>query len=337
MSITGDALVSLLGHTSGAPDVQASLVELAHGMQPSLDPDDDDSFVDWITVNELGLEFGFEDEAFVHAFEASRRRRGPLLLTQVCFYGDTANTRPFPYALPFGLSFDDDRAAARHKLSEREPCRRSYVRDTWSFPRFHVTLAYNDNERLESILCYLPYTPWPVPENEHVLVSSFTPEALIALFGMRWSSAELRSRLAPLGFDLKLGEVRSEHNADLRLSHGIEFGFAAGRKIPSADPQFPDSLSFKSVTYYGPRVYDSRQWIGELPLDLAFSDSQAGVLRKVGRNPDKRADFDRNGFMLWHFQRYSLRVEYSNIENRALRITLLAPGYWTAVKAELAQ
>ena len=50
--------------------MQAELAQCAHGMQPELDPDNEESFVDWVTVNEIGLEFGFEDEAYVRALDA---------------------------------------------------------------------------------------------------------------------------------------------------------------------------------------------------------------------------------------------------------------------------
>jgi hypothetical protein len=300
-------------------------------MQPELDPNDEEAFVDWVTVNEIGLEFGFEDEAYVRARDEDERRKGPLLLTQLYFYGDTARTMPFPYQLPFGLDFGDDRGAVRRKLARHDSLRRSYIRDAWRFANYDLVIAYRaDNGLVESVLCFIRYTPWPVPEDEAELVAQFTPEALCELFGARWSSALLRGRLGPLGYASVLHEARSEHCADLRLVHGIEFGFAAGEQVPAADPQFPRALALASITYSGPRVYDARQWVGPMPFALSFDDSQADIAAKIGRKPDERADFDRNGFVLWHFDRYSLRTEYSNIENRLMRATIMAPGYWQA-------
>jgi hypothetical protein len=252
-------------------------------------------------------------------------------LTQIYFYGDTDVTQPFPYPLPFGLDFADNRTAVRRKLAVHDALRRSYIRDAWRLPQFELTIAYGaDNGCLESVLCDLPYTPWPTRADEAELVAPFTPEALCDMFGARWSSALLRNRLEPLGYARALPDVRSEHSADLRMTHGIEFGFAPGQQVPAADPQFPQALALASVTYYGPRVYDAREWIGPMPMGLSFDDSQAQIAAKIGRKPDERNDFDRNGFALWHFERYSLRAEYSNIENRLLRTTLMAPGYWAA-------
>jgi hypothetical protein len=327
----GDRLLPLMGSTADSPAVQGVLAQLARGMQPELDPDDETSFVDWVTVNELGLEFGFEDEAYVRALDPDQRRQGSLLLTQLYFYGDTPKTRPFPYRLPFDLQFTDDRAAVRHKLARVEALRRSYVRDAWKLDKFNLTIAY-DRERglLESVLCALRYLPWPAPPLEKELVAPFTPEALCVLFGARWSSALLRSRLAPLGYANALGDVRSEQSADLRLSHGVEFGFAPARQVAVADQKSPAALVLASVTFYGPRVFDARQWIGPMPHDLSFADSQAQIAAKIGRSPDDRGDSDRAGFVVWHFESYSLRAEYSNIENTLLRATMMVPGYWAA-------
>ena len=327
----GDDLLDLLGENYDSAPVQAALAQLARGMQPELDPDKEEVFVDWVTVNEIGLELGFEDEAYVRARDPEERRKGALLLTQLYFYGDTARTMPFPYALPFGLDFGDDRSAVHRKLAVYEAQRRSYIRDAWRLAEFNLVVAYRqDNGLLESVLCYIPYTPWPIAKGEFELVSPFTPQVLCDLFGERWSSALLRNQLGPLGYASVLPKARSEHCADLRMTHGIEFGFAPGEHVPAADRQFPHALALASVTYYGARVYDACQWVGPMPLALSFEDSQAQITAKVSREPDYRTEFDRNGFVLWHFDRYSLRAEYSNIENRLLRSTIMAPGYWVA-------
>lgn len=333
-AIAGDELLGLLGLAANAAGVQVALSQLAHGMQPELDPGDDEAFVDWVTVNEIGLEFGFEDEAYVRALDIAERRQGALLLTQLYFYGDTPRTRPFPYSLPFGLDFADDRASVRRKLIHLEAQRRSYVRDAWQLSEFNMTIGYrDDNGLLESVLCYLPYAPWPLSAEDRTRVEPFSPEMLCELFGQRWSSALLRSKLEPLGYASALSDVRSEHSANLRMLHGIEFGFAPGRQVLAAERRFSNALALASVTYYGPRVYDAREWIGPLPMALAFNDSQAQVVEKMGRKPDQRGDFDRSGFAIWHLERFSLRIEYSTIENRVLRITMMARGYWSATHA----
>ena len=328
---TGDELLALIGMPADAARVQMALARLARGMQPELGHGDDSALVDWVTVNEIGLEFGFEDEAYVRALASTKRRQGPVLLSQLYFYGDTPKTEPFPYALPFQLDFGDDRATVRAKLSGHDGKLRPYTRDAWQLPLFNVTAAYRaENGLLESVLCYVPYTPWPTTPDEIELLAPFTPDEFCRLFGARWSSARLRSALDPLGYAGALPDARSEHNADLRMSHGIEFGFAPGHQVPVSDPEFPHALTLATVTYYGPRVYDAVAWTGPMPFGFTFQDSQVEIVARIGRKPDERADFDRVGFVLWHLDRLSLRAEFSNIENRLLRLTLMTPGYWHA-------
>jgi|GEM_PF-450384 len=334
--MAGDELLALIGLPVQAPRIQAALLALARGMQPELDPEDDNAFVDWVTVNEIGLEFGFEDRAYVMGLDMEPPRTGPLLLTQLYFYGDTPKTRPFPHPLPLGLDFGDDRGAVRAKLAAHEASRRSYLRDAWRLDAFELTAAYREDDgRLESLLCHVPYRRWPAQADERDLAAPFTPELLIGLFGARWSSAVMRRQLAPLGYESALSGVRMHRSADLHVAHGIEFGFAPGELVAGADLRYPRSLALASVTYYGARVLDARQWMGAMPFDLSFDDSQAQIAAKLGRAPDERTDFDRSGLALWHFEGCSLRVEYSNIENHLLRVTLMAPGYWLATGAGL--
>jgi hypothetical protein len=326
---TGDKLIKLLG--LGADDilVQTSLDQLARGMQPELDPENEEVLIDWVTVNEIGLEYGFQDEAYFRAWNPDMRRKVRLILTQLYFYGDTSKTRPFPFSLPFGLTFTDDRASVRRKLVAFDNKRRSYIRDAWSLPNFDITIAYGgETNLLESIYCHLPCKPWPIDPEETKLVSPLTPEILASLLGLRWSSSILRTKLAPLGYDKELLGIRSEHVADFLLAHGLELMFASVSQIPTADQRYSRSLALAGVTYYSNRELDAREWVGPLPFDIEFTDNQATLPIKVGHQSDLITDEDRYGVAVWHFSQFSLTVVYSNIENRILRITMLAPGFW---------
>lgn len=331
VAVNPDDLLALLGQPLTAAPVQAALSRFARRMQPELDPDEPEQWADWVTVNEIGLEFGFVDEAYAQAKDAELRGQGTMLLTQLYFYGDTPKTQPYPYPLPWGLSFADDRQAVRRKLAAFEASRRTYLRDAWTLPEFELTVEYTaDSGQVRSVFCHVPNAPWPPVEGEAERAAQFTPEVFVSLFGQKWSSAVLRQRLAPFDFDKALPEVRAEHTADLRVDHGIEFGFAPGRQVASSDPKFPAALALVSVTYYGRRVLDARQWPGPLPHGLAFADSQAQLATKMGRVPDERGDEDQTGYVVWHFDTHSLIAEYSNIENHMMRIMVTAPGYWQA-------
>ncbi len=330
----GDKLIELLGLYANDKRVQDSLMKLARGKQPELDPEDEDSLVDWVTVNELGLEFGFEDEAYVYALDPENRRSGPLVLSQLYFYGDTPATQPFPFDLPFGLSFKDTAHTVRQKFSQFEDLRRSYQRDAWPLCDYNVTIDYGRaSGYLQSVFCYLPYKSWPKLPGQEELVSSFTPELFISLFGLRWSNERLRERLAPLGYEDKLAEIRVEHTADLRTAHGIEFMFEPSKNIGAADQRYPRSLAFSGVIFYANRELDARQWAGILPLGLSFADTQKDLLSKVKRPPDVQNDGNLSGEMVWHFDQYTLSVIYSNLENRPLRVYLSASGLQDAVSS----
>jgi len=325
----GDALVGMLGLSADDPRVGYALERLARGMTPELDPDDEETFVDWITINEIGLEFGFEDEAYVKALNETLRRQGPLLLSQVYFYGDTEDMRPFPYTLPFGLAFADNREIVRQKLLEFEPTRRSYIRDVWRLPNFILTVAYRQADGLlESILCQVPYSPWP-PSGELQTSAPITPSELVSMFGLRWSDRRLRTRLAMFHIDEKIAEIRSEHEADLRFAHGIELMFTEGRKLKRFDPAHPRSLTFAAATFYASRENDAREWNGELPFGLAFDDSQTELFKKVNGTPSKHEDDadELVGLVEWNFKDFTLSVIYSNVENRILRVSVMDPGF----------
>ena len=324
--MTGDQLLQLLGLPLEDPGVQACLVQVARGLQPELDPDDEDMGVDWVTLNEIGLEFGFEDTAFLRALDEELRRQRGLTLSQLYFYGEADRMHAFPWALPFGLTFSDDRDAVRAKLAAYEATRRSYLRDAWQLPGFKLTIAY-DTERqlLESIYCQVPHAPWPPIGATPVL----DPDAFRALFGLRWSNTGLRQVLAPFGYDQQLGEVRDEHVADFRRLCGIEVEFAEGRSLAAADRRYPNALAVGAVVYYAERETDARGWTGPLPFGLSFDDTQETLLAKVGAPPSHQADEVLSGTVTWHFEDTSLRVLYSNLENRPLRITYAARGYLT--------
>jgi hypothetical protein len=323
--VTGDALLSLLGLEAEDERVKASLAQLAHGMLPDLEPEDDESLVDWVTVNELGLEYGFEDEAYVRALDPTKRRNGKLLLSQLYFYGDTRKTRPFPFALPFGLRFEDGKSETRAKFAEYESTRRSHIRDAWRLPKFDVIVAYDPKTgTLESVFCHVRYAPWPDVPGESELIAAFTPSAFTSLFGKRWSDKTLRAELAPLGYERTLPQIRAEHSADLRFEHGMELMFAPGGRIASANQQYPNALAFAGVTYYASRELDARQWCGALPCDLEFTDSQADLRVKMRVDAAKQDDGDRSGLATWKFSKVSVSVLYSNIENRILRVIMMA-------------
>jgi hypothetical protein len=195
-----------------------------------------------------------------------------------------------------------------------------------------VSLSYQeDGESLEKVLCYLPLAPWPPQAIDAAFYDRFTPAAFVDLFGLRWSSAELREKLEPLGFQQMLPEVRSEHSAELRRQFGLELNFASSEQLRRGDPQHPRSLGFAGVTFYASRELDAREWVGALPQGLQFADTQEQMFAKVGHEPVERAEEDFSGTVVWHLDQYALVVVHSLVENRLLRISLMDLGLWDEI------
>ncbi len=113
--------------------------------------------------------------------------------------------------------------------------------------------------------------------------------------GLRWSNAELRERLAPFGYEDALKDVRREHTADFRLSHGIELVFMPSAELSAADHRYPAAYAFAGVTYYASRELDARSWVGPLPCGLSFTDTPDEMVAKVGREPDERTEEPLSG------------------------------------------
>ncbi|GAA0754574.1 hypothetical protein GCM10009107_31220 [Ideonella azotifigens] len=329
----GDSLLALLGRPIEDQGVQDCLERLARGIQPELDAEDREVYVDWIVLNELGLELGFDDQAYLEALDPTLRRQGPVLFSQVIFHADGPVMRNFPFKLPFGLSLDDARQATRTRLDAKSSQRRSYLSDFWRIAGLDVTVAYRDaGHAIQSVYCRMPETPWALDSHTRLLP---TPEEFRNLFGLRWSQLQLRAALAMFGIDRHLASVRREHVADMRREYGIELYFTEGRRIVGSDRRYPNAQVFSAVTYYAARELDSLCWTGPLPFDLNFSDTQQDLVRKVGHRPVVHEDALLSGHAVWCFEDGTgLNVLYSNLENRLLRVTWMAPGFWSKDEPE---
>ena len=206
--MNGDQLVELIGRSSDDAGVLACLDSLARGQRPELDPDDPECCFDWIVLNEIGLEIGFDDAAWLLALDESLRRNGPILVSQVWFHVGGPMMQAFPSALPFGLEWSDSAGDARLKLAPYEASRSHYLCDAWSLPACHVSIAYGgESNGLRWIYCQQRERPWP-EEGQHRL--DLRPEEFVHLFGLRWSSVELREALVQLELEQRLDEVRKD-------------------------------------------------------------------------------------------------------------------------------
>jgi hypothetical protein len=313
-------IASLLDLASTSSAVQTQLVRFDIHQQPQvrINKEDVDGPVvetqDWVGNGTAGIEFGFEDEASWRGMDESERGRGPMVLTQIYFYGDHADVAPYRGILPFGLHLADDRNGVRAKLAALEGTRRSYLRDTWEVPEFRMTVAYADGgSHIDFILCALrPESPPPVDDDEMVEVPEIT--TIVGLLGRSWQDPVVREALVPLGLDWHSRDTANGRLVDFRITHGFEIGFVASA----------NGLGVSYAVFYRDREFEAREWRGGLPFGLEFDDSPEALTDRVGRPPDNRNDTEFAGFASWQLQ-YNLRVSYSTMDNYILQVRITAP------------
>lgn len=322
-------IADLLGSPSTRPQIEdrlrwSGIVDLPQVKIDHLDPDGPVVEVqDWLLSSRAGIEFGFEDEASWRGLDPFHFGRGPMLLTQIYFYGGREGIAPYSGPLPCGVQTTDDRDTVRARLARFESVRRSYVRDTWDLSEFRMTVSYaEDGARIDFVLCAMRPVPRPPPDNAGSDEMPPSIESIIQALGKHWFDPVFRRVFVPLGFDKQLDRVLQGKSAELRRHAGLELGFAKA----------PGSTVLSHVVFYRDRELEARGWRGTLPMGIRFDDGPETVLARVGRSPDEGSDTEFSGFILWHFPDFSLHVYYSTVDNLVLRVRILAPGVWASYR-----
>jgi hypothetical protein len=319
-------LIGLLGQPASNPHIERLLARLKIRRRPQveLDPDRvDDPIVksqDWLKNRTAGIELGFEDEATFKGDAALTPAKGPMLFTQVYFYGDHPEMKPYVDRLPFGLQLNEDRKAVRARLKQFESTRRSWVRDTWELPECRVTVSYTDDgARISFVLCALRVPPSATHDDLTVVP---TIDELVSVLGRPMDDAQLRKVVKPLRIDRYLVNSGTKVIAVMREPYGLDLHFGG---VPSLD-----ASAFNNFFLYRDREADARGWPGGLPRGLQFDDSPEVVFRKMVRPADVLSEDPYVGYALWHFPEYSLQVQYSTIDNWIMKVQVLAPGVWAS-------
>lgn len=321
-------ITQLLGREAADPVVDRMLDIYNISRRPEVELDEDavDGQVvnqqDWLLNRHLGIEFGFEDKATFLAAHPDEIATGPMLLTQIYFYGSHDGVEPYRESLPFGLLLSDSRAVVRAKLSRWESTRRSFVRDTWEVPDWRLTVSYvNDGASIGFLVCTLRPPRLRADDDDLPLLPD--TERVLGVLGKALNDPALRLVLAPLLRQQALVDRGDRWVADFRLRWGMELEFMFYRG--SRD------LALTSVTFFREHFMQAVGWPGLLPFRLSFDDSPGHMLRKIGRDPDLIANQTFAGDAVWNFETYTLRVKYSTMENFILRVQIVAPGAWDAV------
>jgi hypothetical protein len=317
-------LLRLLGRPALDPAVDQTLDHFKIRRRPEVELEEDNADgpvvqkQDWLKNRNAGIEFGFEDEATFTGNGSLQPGKGAMLLTQLYFYGDHPEMRPYLDRLPFNLQLADDRPKVRARLRQFEPMRRSWVRDTWELEECRLTVSYADQgARIAFLLCALPVPP---SETRDDIVIVPTVNELIGQLGRRMDDTELRKIVRPLRIDQYLQNRGSTVIALMREEYGLELHFGG---VPSMD-----ASAFTNFFVYRDREAEARGWTGGLPHGLCFDDSPEVVFQKMGRPADVQSEAEFDGHALWHLPDYSLQVHYSTMDNWILSVRILAPGVW---------
>ncbi|WP_157647150.1 hypothetical protein [Burkholderia ubonensis] len=292
--------------------------ELHTSRRPRLDASGPSPFHDWVLVRRKGVELGFVDSAYQSAEASFRWGHGQLILNQVYFYSSFNDIKSFMGEMPFDLTFEDNREIARTKLVDFEATRHSYRDDTWDVDGYRLSVMYTSTgSAINRIACRMLAAPI-VHEGE---VQPPNLIEVVDVFGYEMKSPEFRMLWGHILTDDDYRMARDDGEVDLTRSCGATLGFSDSSSGPV----------FRSITLHRNRDQESVGWLGSLPQGLDFEDSPDVLLKKVPGKPIQHADSALTGHAVWHFDAYTLHVLYSNLENRLLRVKLIAPGTWRCI------
>lgn len=286
--------------------------------RPALDADDPYIYHDWVLIRRKGIELGFTDSEYQSSPDRFRWGHGELLLTQAYFYSGFDHVRPFTGTLPHALAFGDSRDTARSKLAAFESSRHSYLNDTWDVDGYRLSVTYaDDGSSIDRMACRMLAVPLPRRHPESYPDVTALPHS----FGTLLASPDFLALWPDAITKDDYQAARHEGEIDLTETHGASLAF-----IPSgAGPVF------RSITLHRNRDRESVGWGGALPNGLTFDDSPETLFTKIASLPVQQSDSPLTGHAVWHFDDYTLHVLYSNVDNRLLRVKLIAPGTWRCI------
>ena len=315
-------VTALFGKTADSAEVEQLFRTLNTLERPELDRDREAIYHDFVLARRAGVELGFVDSNFQQAGPRELWGRGELLLAQLYLYTAFRDVSTFQGGMPFGASWGESRRSMRQRLEALESSRHSHLSDTWDVSdKFRLTAFYTEREGALSSL-FLRQMQDPLAPESIPLVPDLA--SIAESFGNVISDPEFCAvwREALVHADIAQGEEDGE--IDLLQVCGARLGVA-----PSAAGGI-----LKSVTFHRNRDRGSVGWPGQLPLRLSFEDSPEVLFQRVGITPVQAADGRETGHAVWHFDTFTLHVLYSNIDNRLLRVKMLAPGTWRCVEDE---
>jgi len=308
-------IINFFGESIDNDSVKKILVDLNTLNRPALPSDDSYAYYDWVLVRKKGIELGFVDSEFHHAHPRGTWRTGKLLFVQVYFYSGFGDIAQYKGCLPFGITWSDHRNDVLAKLSTYKNTIHQSDSDTWDVPDYRLTVNYSGKTHLvDRIFCRQMPEPFMSPNN----IRYPSLQAITRAFGVPANGSQLKSLWEPYLNKEKLQEASEDGEIDLRESYGVTLFFSQSEIFPL----------FRAITLHRNRDSYAVGWRGDLPYFLDFDDSPYILFQKIKQTPVQQGDSDNTGHAVWHFTDYTLHVLYSRLDNRILRIKLIAPGAW---------
>lgn len=309
-------LTDLFGVRADSQQMQSVFTRLNTLRRPELA--DSDTYHDWVLVRRAGVELGFTEENYHQGEPPSMWGNGELLFTQVYFYAGFDDIAQYSGSLPFGVQWNDTREQVRARLSElAHTLHSSDVSDAWDAPGYRMTVHYTagSQQQPDKLVCMQPLNRPGVPKDKRTVPSV---DWMVRQWGESVATPEWRSAWGKYLSKDALAEGKEDGTIDFSLSLGINLHV----QVDAGKPLL------QAISLFGKAHDTATQWAGETPLGLDFDDSPHTLFRKITNKPAKRKDGELSGYAVWHTKEYTLHVLYSFVDNRILRIKLLAPGTW---------
>ncbi|MEN5203184.1 hypothetical protein ABE473_01800 [Stenotrophomonas sp. TWI700] len=325
--------VSILNIGTDSPTIEHMLDTLETCRRPRITRNDDRKWFDWLLIRRKGIELGFVNKSYFEATPEYGWGRGPSLIFQVYLYTSNFNDNPeilaYPGRLPHDLKFTDSRAQAQKKLSNYSR-HESQQTDCWHTENYRLHIRYTPSKTLiESLTLSLPLHPFP---EEGRIPCNISCQDWMNLFGANIDSEVINKAVSPLNIRQRMLDSDDEREADFTFESGFEMSFEDNIKSRRTNNQNKQDLVLAAVKFFRARNREARQWTGELPYGLSFSDSPLKALEKIKTPPTIIEESRLTGHFLWHFATHSLHILYSTFDNQLMRITLMTPNYWTTLE-----
>ncbi len=314
--MNADQIIGCFSFSSQSTELEALFNSLNTLRRPFLPDDEKHRYHDWTLIRKAGIELGFADSEYHHGAARHRWGHGDLILTQVYFYTSFYNVTRFAGKLPLGLSFIDGRTATQQKLLSTATNLHSGKTDTWDIANHRMNVTYSEDE---SSIDKIFYSVAAAPIANDSSLRPPAMENLIAALGCKVTSDEFSTLWKP---NFHLDYNAADDEIELLDTFGVSIGVSGDDTTPR----------FKSITFHRNRDRGSVGWNGSLPNNLDFEDSPNTLFHKLSTDTLQVGDTALTGFGVWDFPDYTLHVLYSNVDNRVLRVKLIAPGTWKCVE-----